>query len=111
MPLLHAYRVFCSLSTSKLGRLGSGIRKNSASGTGILANSATVLEVLSLNLLLGFSIAVLVAQPSSACPAENKAPQPADFERLAEIFAPPGTPIIKGKAWVAVDTGTCQFLL
>ncbi len=34
-----------------------------------------------------------------------KAPQATDFERLAEIFNATGTPVIKTKPWVAVDTG------
>jgi hypothetical protein len=38
-------------------------------------------------------------------PPAKKEEQPVDFERLAEIFAPPGTPSIKGKPWVVVETG------
>jgi hypothetical protein len=60
-------------------------------------------------LLLGLSVWNLAAQPAPPVPAEDMAPQPADFERLAEVFATPGTPSIKGKAWVAVNTGPTNF--
>ena len=56
----------------------------------------------SVSLLLGFLYLAAAAQTS---PADNKDAQPGDFERLAEIFGPPGSPSIKGKTWVAVDTG------
>ncbi|HYV35854.1 MAG TPA: hypothetical protein VE988_09140 [Gemmataceae bacterium] len=32
-----------------------------------------------------------------------------NFDKLAEIFAPAGTPSIQGKAWVCVDTGPANF--
>jgi hypothetical protein len=44
-----------------------------------------------------------------AQPADNKAIEKAEFERLAEIFAPPGTPSIKDKSWVTVDIGPANW--
>jgi hypothetical protein len=55
-------------------------------------------------LFLGLTVIGVTAQPMPA-PAEDRNPQPTDFERLAEVLAPAGTPSIKGKGWVAVDTG------
>src|SRR5260370_3844814 len=63
----------------------------------------------SVCLLLGLGLVGEAAQPLQPKPADNKAPLPADFERLAEIFAPPGTPSVEGKAWVAVDTRPANY--
>jgi hypothetical protein len=61
----------------------------------------------SVYLFLDLSAVCVMAQRQLDGPADNK--QRADFERLAKVFSPPGTPSVKGKAWVAVDTGPANF--
>ncbi len=56
----------------------------------------------SISLLFGF---ICFAATADLRSGEANDPQPAVFERLAEVFTPPGTPDIKGKPWVVVDTG------
>jgi hypothetical protein len=56
-------------------------------------------------LLLTLSCSTFAAETKSdLSPAEQR-----QFERLAEIFAPPGTPSIKGKPWVEVDRGLANL--
>src|SRR5437868_2102627 len=52
-------------------------------------------------------VVVLVSVPRPATGQEKNTAitGPADLERLAEIFAPPGTPSIRDKGCVAVETG------
>src|SRR4051812_33101309 len=49
--------------------------------------------------------ATWLAAARNARAAEQEQTEPADFERLAEIFAVRGTPSVQGKPWVAADTG------
>jgi hypothetical protein len=51
---------------------------------------------------------------AAGLPAQAQIPQradssPAGIERLDEVFAPPGTPSVKGKPWVAVHTGPADW--
>jgi hypothetical protein len=55
--------------------------------------------------LLCLGVADLSGQPRLPGPAQPAGPQAADYELLAEVFAPSGTPSVKNKAWVKVDTG------
>ena len=50
-----------------------------------------------------------VAASAQMPPAEKK--DAGDFEKLVEIFAPPGFPSIKGKAWVTVEIGPANWSL
>jgi hypothetical protein len=47
----------------------------------------------------------VVSGQTPPTPSRVEARRVTDYERLAEVFAPPGTPPIKGKRWVTVDTG------
>ena len=49
------------------------------------------------------------AHVGSASAGPKEEPRLADFDKLAEVFAPPGTPSIKGKSGVSVDTGPANF--
>src|SRR5690349_4769765 len=63
----------------------------------------------SVCLLLAQGRAGVAAQPEPPAPEGDRVPPPGAFERLAEVFAPPGTPSVKDKAWVAVDTGPANM--
>jgi hypothetical protein len=58
-----------------------------------------------VSVAIGWSTTQLVAQPKAPDRAAARAPAAADFDRLAEIFSPPGTPSVQDKKRVAVDVG------
>ncbi|WP_020472645.1 hypothetical protein [Zavarzinella formosa] len=47
-------------------------------------------------------------EPARGEDGKNKSPQPVDFERLAEVFSPPGTPDVKDKPWVKISVGPAK---
>jgi hypothetical protein len=59
---------------------------------------------LLVSLAVGCAAAPLAAQPK-ATDRPAKAPVAADFDRLAQVFAPPGTPSVKDRKWVTIDVG------
>lgn len=60
-------------------------------------------------LALCLCAAASLAQTTPSGPGRKDAPPAAAFDRLAELFAPPGTPPIKGKRWVTIDTGPANI--
>jgi hypothetical protein len=64
---------------------------------------------LAYGVCLCFGLFCPGAYPSDAEPAKKAEPERADYDRLGEIFSPPGTPSIKGKRWAAVETGPTNW--
>ena len=62
---------------------------------------------LSISVAILFVVAPIAhsSPPAQKVPERKKDPDPGDFDRLAEVFAPAKTPNIKGKKWVTIDTG------